>query len=168
MSAPRPTVGTVADSRPSEDAPQPPKLLPPHYFIGSVLATALIGILTSPRLLPMPWPLVGLVPMAVGFWLTLRGSRQFAERGTNIIPLSHSTALVTDGVFRISRNPMYLGMLLFLAGAACLANVAWAWLVPASFFGLIRQAFVVREEALMKTTFGADYEAYCGRVRRWL
>lgn len=149
-------------------APQPPKVLPPHYFAAGVLATAMIGLLASPRLLSMPWPLAGLMPMAAGLWLALRGSRQFAEHGTGIIPLSRSTALVTDGVFRISRNPMYLGMLLFLAGAACLANVAWAWLVPAAFFILIRQAFVVREEALMRATFGADYEAYCGRVRRWL
>ncbi len=146
----------------------PPRVLPPHYFVGSVLVTALIGVLATPRLLQMPWPLAGLVPMAAGLWLAVRGSRQFAERGTNIIPLSRSTALVTDGVFRISRNPMYLGMLSFLAGAAILANVAWAWVVPAAFFVLIRQAFVVREEALMQATFGADYEAYCGRVRRWL
>ena len=148
--------------------PSPPRILPPHLFALGVIAIAAIGWGAGGLLLPGPWRYGGVVPMLLGVLIAVRGSRQFAAADTNIIPLTRSTALVTDGVFAFSRNPMYLGMLLFLAGAALIANTPWAWMVPAVFFVIIRQAFVVREEALMEATFGDAYNAYRSEVRRWL
>ncbi len=95
-------------------------------------------------------------------------ARQFARVGTNIIPLTPSSALVTDGVFAYTRNPMYLGMFMTLAGVAIVLDRAWPWLVPVVFFFVIRLRFVRHEEHLMETTFGEAYRAYRARVRRFV
>ena len=63
---------------------------------------------------------------------------------------------------------MYTGMMAFLAGLALVLDSLWVWPVVAVFFVLIRQWFVMREEQLMVQTFGDEYTAYRGRVRRWL
>jgi len=138
---------------------QPPKILPPHYFIFSVLLMIAIAWLLGRGLVGTD--VVGVVIAAIG-------SRQFSVAGTNIIPLSKSTTLVTNGVFEFTRNPMYTGMILFLAGLALLLDNAWNWFLVVGFTVLIRQWFVLREETLMEQTFGADYTAYRARVRRWI
>lgn len=130
----------------------------------------MIGItwLTGGGLLGNPLKYVGVVPMVIGVALAVMASRQFSAVGTNIIPLSESTALVTDGAFNWMRNPMYTGMTAFLAGLALVLDNLIVWLVVVAFFVLIRQLFVMREEQLMQQTFGDDYTAYLGRVRRWV
>jgi len=147
---------------------QPPKILPPHYFVLSVLLMIAIAVLLGRGLVSADAVYLGLVPMVIGVIIAAVGSRQFSVAGTNIIPLSKSSTLVTDGVFKFSRNPMYTGMILFLAGLALLLDNAWNWLIVVGFSVLIRQWFVLREETLMEQTFGADYAAYRARVRRWI
>ena len=63
---------------------------------------------------------------------------------------------------------MYTGMIAFLAGLALVLDNLFVWLVVVAVFVLIRQTFVMREEQLMQQTFGDDYAAYRGRVRRWV
>ena len=82
--------------------------------------------------------------------------------------MSESTALVTDGVYAYSRNPMYLGMVMFLAGLALVMDNLLGWVVVIVFSLIIRYAFIRREELLMAQTFGDDYHAYQARVRRWI
>ena len=109
-----------------------------------------------------------MIPLLAGFIIAIGASRQFSKVGTNIIPLSKSSALVTDGMFQYSRNPMYLGMVLALGGAALLTGGVLNWLVVVGFFYLIRTRFVLHEEPLMTETFGEPYRQYCARVRRWV
>ncbi len=146
----------------------PPKVLPPHYFVLAILAIVLVGWVAPGDLYGTGISLIGLLPVAAGISLALRASRQFKQADTNIIPLSKSTALVTDGAFQVSRNPMYTGMLLTLAGIAWMTASVWPWLIVLLFFTLIRQLFVLREEDLMAETFGDDYLGYKERVRRWV
>ena len=115
-----------------------------------------------------PWPLIGLVPALIGFSLAVRGSRQFAQVETNIVPFTAASSLVTTGVFRYSRNPMYLGMVLFLAGTALLLNHMALWLIVVAFSLWLRLAFIGKEEQQMVHTFGDKYLAYRAKVRRWL
>lgn len=146
----------------------PPKLLPPHYFVLSLLLMGGLGYLDGTSLLPPPWYLVGILPLAAGVLLAAQGSRLFARAGTNIIPFTESSALVTEGVFARSRNPMYTGMVLALSGAALLLNGLLAWLVVPAFVAIIRGYFITNEERLMEETFGEDYLSYKSRVRRWI
>jgi protein-S-isoprenylcysteine O-methyltransferase Ste14 len=146
----------------------PPKILPPHYFVLSLALIIGIGFLEEGMLLPSPWPYLGTLPILIGVLAAAQGSRLFARAGTNIIPFTESTALVTSGIFSISRNPMYSGMVLALAGTALIMNGLFAWLVVIAFTAIIRGVFIRTEERLMEETFGADYLAYKNTVRRWI
>ena len=83
-------------------------------------------------------------------------------------PVRASTALVEDGPFRFTRNPMYLGLLLVLAGLFVLLGTVSPLIVLPAFFWVLQPRFVVHEEAHMQTHFGTRYEDYRRRVRRWL
>jgi protein-S-isoprenylcysteine O-methyltransferase Ste14 len=146
----------------------PPKVLPPHYFVLSLVLIIGIGILEGGRLLPSPWPYLGALPILMGVLIATQGSRLFSQAGTNIIPFTESSTLVTSGVFSVSRNPMYTGMVLALAGTALIMNGLIGWLVVIAFTALIRGVFIHTEEMLMEQTFGQDYLAYKANVRRWI
>ena len=78
------------------------------------------------------------------------------------------SALVTSGPFRISRNPMYLSLVLLVAGAGAVSNSLWplALLVPA--IAVVQRLAITPEERYMAERFGGAYREYCRRVRRWL
>jgi protein-S-isoprenylcysteine O-methyltransferase Ste14 len=92
----------------------------------------------------------------------------FDRAGTTIKPFEESSALVTTGPFRVSRNPVYLGMVLGLLGVAVLAGSLSPFLVIPLFAVLIDRRFIQAEEAQLERTFGASYVAYKSQVRRWL
>jgi protein-S-isoprenylcysteine O-methyltransferase Ste14 len=147
----------------------PHKINPPHYFLGSLVLMAAVDRLPwGVGVLPAPWPWIGIGPVVAGITAALLAARQFAAAGTNIVPLTESTALVTDGMFAHSRNPMYLGMVFTLVGVALLLNSALPWLVVVGFVIIIKWRFIRHEEALMQQTFGDRYRQYCARVRRWM
>lgn len=147
---------------------KPPRLLPPHYALLSATAIILLGLYVKDPLDLGIWRYLGLLDIAIAVTLMVYAARQFAKAKTNIIPLTQSTALVTDGAFRHTRNPMYLGMIVALGGLAIFMNSAYAWFVVAAFAVIIRTAFVRREEALMLQTFGDAYRQYQQQTRRWI
>ena len=106
----------------------------------------------------------------VGVAVSIAGVVSFRRARTTVNPLKPESAssLVVSGVYRISRNPMYVGMLLVLLGwAVWLASVMASVILPA--FVLYISRFQIRpEEAAMTTLFGEEYATYRSRVRRWL
>ncbi|MCR9195844.1 MAG: isoprenylcysteine carboxylmethyltransferase family protein [Hyphomonas sp.] len=94
----------------------------------------------------------------------------FLRARTTVTPLKPEKAstLVVGGLYRVSRNPMYLGMLILLIGwALWLSNPASLLLLPV--FVIYLTVFQIKpEEAVLSEKFGADYDAYCRRVRRWI
>ena len=116
-------------------ATMPKRVLPPTYFLASLaLMAALAFAVPVAPLLAWPWRAAGVVPIAAGVWLNLAADRAFKERGTTVKPFERSSALVTGGAFRLTRNPMYLGMVLILIGVALLlgAPSRRSWSRPAS------------------------------------
>jgi len=94
----------------------------------------------------------------------------FARAGTTINPvrIDQASALVTGGIYRVTRNPMYVGLTgLLLALAAALAR-PWLLVGPAFFIGFITLFQIIPEERAMLARFGEPYAAYRRRVRRWL
>ncbi|WP_419905110.1 methyltransferase family protein [Kiloniella sp.] len=151
------------------------KLLPPVLFALFVSLMALIcwsqtkwggasphNVLRNYNLLAIPFALAGLM-------LALTGSRLFKQKGTNIMTFDEPDVLVTEGVFKWSRNPMYLGFVIALFSTAILMGAAYSSLAIAVLFLLITDRWYIRfEEKVMRKKFGADYDAYCSRVRRWI
>jgi len=147
---------------------KPPKVLPPHYLFAALALMVGIDYVEPSAILPGWLHLVGLIPIGIGIGLLLVAARQFSKADTNIVPLTRSTALVADGAFSFTRNPMYLGMAMVLGGTAVLLNSYLPWLALIAFVLIIQVLFIRHEESLMEETFGADYVAYKSRVRRWL
>jgi protein-S-isoprenylcysteine O-methyltransferase Ste14 len=79
-----------------------------------------------------------------------------------------STALVQHGLYRWSRNPMYLGAVLLVAGVAVLLGSLSPLVVVIAFFVVLQEVFIRREERLLEQTFGERYRIYRTSVRRWL
>ncbi|MEM7683174.1 MAG: isoprenylcysteine carboxylmethyltransferase family protein, partial [Planctomycetota bacterium] len=104
----------------------------------------------------------------LGSALCALGAGHFASRRTTILPRRDSRVLVTTGVFALSRNPMYLGMAVILVGVCFIAGSATVWLVPIAFVAVIDRQLIGVEERMLRERFGQAYEAYRGRVRRWL
>ena len=142
---------------------------PPTYFVVSVLLMVGLHFLVPVKqVISSPYRYVGLVPMAAGVVLNMWGSRLFDRTGTTIKPFESSSSLVVQGPYRVSRNPMYLGMVAFLLGAGVLAGSITPFLVVVGFAYLIDRRFIRTEEAMLEQKFGSQYASYRARVRRWV
>jgi protein-S-isoprenylcysteine O-methyltransferase Ste14 len=95
---------------------------------------------------------------------------RFRRVGTTVDPvhIERASKLVVDGVFRHSRNPMYVALTALLAAYAVFLAVPVAAIGPVAFVVLIGWLQIAPEERAMQARFGAEYDAYCARVRRWL
>jgi protein-S-isoprenylcysteine O-methyltransferase Ste14 len=94
--------------------------------------------------------------------------RQFERAGTNHGTHKPATALVTGGLNRFSRNPIYISLSLIYAGIALLANSAWALVLLVPLLIVMHYGVIVREERYLEMKFGEDYRRYKAAVRRWL
>ena len=143
--------------------------LPPTYFYtaaGLMLALhfcAPVALLTS-----SPWRFLGAVPLAAGVALNVWSSRLFEKTDTTVKPSQESSALVTSGSYRFSRHPMYLGMVLVLAGLAAIFGTATPIAVVAVFIAAMEVRFIRVEERMLEERFGDKYREYTKRVRRWI
>ena len=113
---------------------------------------------------------IALALAALGVAVAFAGVLAFRSRGTTVNPLTptESSAVVSSGIYGISRNPMYLGFLLALAGwAVYLANAAAFLLLPV-FVAYITRYQIKPEEGALLAKFGPEFAQYLSRVRRWL
>ena len=92
----------------------------------------------------------------------------FRRAGTAPEPWKPASALLTQGPYRFSCNPIYLASALFHAGAALILGAPWALAALAPSLVVHHYGIVLREEAYLRRRFGDAYAAYCRRVRRWL
>mgnify|MGYP001588075987 CR=1 FL=1 len=106
--------------------------------------------------------------MLAGLLLSTAASRAFRAVGTSVQLHGETSRLVTDGVFRFSRNPMYLGMLIWLLGLSILLGTLAPFLFPLLVFMLLNTAVVPTEERSLRQLHPAEYAEYERRVRRWL
>jgi len=96
---------------------------------------------------------------AIGLGFTLSGARLFSRIGTNIKTFNKPDQLVVSGLFSISRNPMYLGFLLLLAGIAVALGTLAPFVIVTAFFMITNLWYIPFEEQKMEETFGRDYLA---------
>ena len=147
----------------------PKFLVPPVWAVLSALAMlALHRWLPGGVFLPAPWTALALLPVLAGIALVLSAARLFVRAGTPLEPWASPTALVAAGPYRFTRNPMYLGLSLCLAGLALWLGTVTPPLVLPLFVLVITFGFIRREERKLEERFGAPYRHYRARVRRWI
>ena len=144
--------------------------MPPRLFLGLLaLSVGLALGLPTPGIDPAPWRyLLGAALVVCGIVLNLWSDQQLKRAQTTIKPYDEPTTLVTGGAFRLTRNPMYLGMALILAGAAVGLGGLVALVCPLLFAVLVDRWFIRTEEGNAEAVFGEQYVAYRRQVRRWL
>jgi len=146
-----------------------PRVLPPMIAVVSIIAMIVLHVVVPiATVVPAPFSYGGAFLLATGATMIAWSRRAFQAAGTPIKPFSESTALIRHGLYRWSRNPMYVGAVLLLTGVAILLGSVAPLLVVIAFFALLQEGFVRPEERLLEETFGEPYRAYRRSVRRWL
>lgn len=149
------------------------KFPPPILPIATIIAGYVIG-----RFLPLfpgaslPAParywLGGLVCAAAVGVLVIWPARQFQKTGQDPKPWTPTPEIIVAGAYRFTRNPMYLGMLIFCIGFSIILSEAWVLILTPVCGWLIYRVAIRHEEAYLEETFGESYRAYKDTVRRWL
>lgn len=143
--------------------------LPPLIY-GVAFGLGLVGQVVFPvAFLPHTLAVwVGILLILVSIAIALAAFRALARAKTPFDARQPTTALVTDGAFQYSRNPMYLSMTLLYLGIAALTNALWLLLLVVPLLVVIQCGVVVREEQYLAGKFGEAYQRYTRQVRRWL
>jgi protein-S-isoprenylcysteine O-methyltransferase Ste14 len=111
---------------------------------------------------------VGLAFIAAGLVLADLAIRRFRLAGTSVAPGKPATKLVTDGPYRVTRNPIYVGFVLIYFGVALVMTSLWLLLLLVPVLVILQNYVVLREEAYLEQKFGDEYRKYASRVPRWL
>jgi protein-S-isoprenylcysteine O-methyltransferase Ste14 len=144
-------------------------VIPPTVFLAAALVMTGLDVLApGPELVPAAWRWLALIPLLLGALSGGWSIALFVRAGTPPEPWKHPLAFVAHGPYRLSRNPMYLGLLLWLVAYALYLGSALPWLVLPLFIYAMTALFIFREEALLEATFGDPYRRYRTKVRRWV
>jgi protein-S-isoprenylcysteine O-methyltransferase Ste14 len=145
------------------------KVPPPLIYLAAMVAGLILNHFFPIAFLPVSVSRVaGVLSIALAVLILVSAFRQFNRAKTNLEPWKPTTAIVSDGVFRFSRNPIYLGFTLFYLGAAFLFNSLWLLALLAPVLFVMRYGVIAREERYLENKFGAEYSDYKRRVRRWM
>lgn len=143
---------------------------PPPLVLVAVFAVLMAWLAPDERTPAVAQRVFGACVALAGIGLAVAGVIQFRRARTTVDPRTPEKAstLVAAGVFRYSRNPMYVGMVLLLAGWAIWLDSMLGGVFCALFFVWMDRVQIPREEHHIGALFGDDYRHYCARVRRWL
>jgi protein-S-isoprenylcysteine O-methyltransferase Ste14 len=119
-------------------------------------------------LIHFPFNLIGLLCSGLGLTTCFVAHRQFKKIGTTLYPFSQPGKLVTDGLFRYTRNPMYLGLTIFLGGAWLFLGSLSPGVFVAAFLLIADRWYIPFEEGQLLTVFGAVYADYQAGTSRWV
>jgi len=142
---------------------------PPAYlFIILILEIIFYFIFPIGKFIKYPYNYIGVVIIVIGVLINLWGDWIFKKEKTTIKPDEKSDKIIDYGIFRISRNPMYLGMFMILFGIAIVLGNVLSFIFPIVFIMIIEKLFIPIEEKNMEKRFGKRYLQYKSKVRRWI
>jgi len=146
------------------------KLPPPIWALVYVLIAAAISwSLGWPKFLGLPLAPLGIALVAVGWIPPVWAIVLFRREGTEVSPTSPANrTLVTSGPYRFTRNPMYLGLVIVTLGIAVWVGAWPMFIAPIAVFATANWIHIAFEEDKMRRQFGATYDGYVRRVRRWV
>ena len=144
----------------------PPLLYAVAFFLGILLQRGLSrGVAPD---VPGVVVAIGIGLSVAALLLALAAAGLLVRHRTTMVPWRESTTIVVQGPYRLTRNPMYVALTLGYLGIALWTRTWWALaLLPVPVL-LVDRFVIPMEEAQLRRRFGAVYEEYCGRVRRWL
>ena len=145
------------------------KVMPTSYlFVALLLIILLHYTLPIVTIIASPWNLVGLLPLILGVVINVIADLDLKRGKTTVKPFQESRILVTDGAYRISRHPMYLGFVLILLGISLLLGSASPCVVVILFAILMELLYIREEESMLEEQFGQEWSQYRSRVRKWI
>lgn len=145
------------------------RILPPTlFYISVILMISLKWLFPITELISFPYNLFGIIFLLNGLIMSAWGSNKFKKVGTNIKTFNKPDKLVMDGMFRFSRNPMYLGFVLALLGISIILGTFSSLVITLIFFLITDRWYIQFEENVMKQKFGINYEEYKSLTRRWI
>lgn len=146
---------------------RPPLLFAAGFAAGAILELVLpLGPgLAGGGLRPV---LIGIAILLIGVGLSGSAVARFRRAGTNIQTVEPALALVTDGPYRLSRNPIYIGLTIAYLGLSIAMTTLWALIVLPAVLQILHHRVVMREEVYLEEKFPRAYGAYTQRVPRWI
>jgi len=142
---------------------------PPHIaMVLLMIAFAVQLFVPGANVILWPIPMLGILWFGLGFALMIWAFKWFRKKQTVLHPTEKPLVLVTEGPYRFSRNPMYLGITLMLLGIGFVVGTLPLFVAPFIFFFIVNSVFVPYEEKAMAAVFAEAYLDYKKRVRRWL
>jgi protein-S-isoprenylcysteine O-methyltransferase Ste14 len=154
--------------KPPTDAPGV-IVFPPLLFGGAlILGLVLHGLWPIQPASPIFARPLGALLLVLSAALGISGERTMRRAGTNVRPDQPTLALVIQGPFRFTRNPLYIAATGMYLGVALLVDALWPLLLLIPLLVVLRWGIVAREERYLEAKFGDPYRAYKARVRRWL
>lgn len=143
--------------------------IPPLIYAGCLAIGIVLDLVWPLPLLPNALQYaLGLAILVASFAIVLPAVLAFREAGTNLDVRKPTTAIVTTGVFRYSRNPNYLALTLLYVGIAITADSIWILVLLIPALAILHTGVILREERYLEQKFGEEYLTYKRRVRRWL
>ena len=142
---------------------------PPNLFVASLAVGFALELAFPSRIVSLPVRLLlgpGLI--AAGLVVVYTAIGQQRRAGTNIETHRPTETIVRDGLYRFSRNPIYIGLVLLYLGVAVLGDSVWVLALLAPLLVVMHYGVIAREEAYLERKFGDMYRSYRASVRRWL
>ena len=154
---------------PSELADRPGVVaLPPLIYLVTIVLAFVLALAVPLELhvsTPVRW-VAGFLVVA-GIWVSILGRGAFERAGTNVNPMQPSTRLVLAGPYRVTRNPMYVGMAFACIALAVATINGWLLVLLLPTWAVMHWGVILREERYLTRKFGQEYEKYRRRVRRY-
>jgi protein-S-isoprenylcysteine O-methyltransferase Ste14 len=138
-----------------------------YFFIGIILIIILFFASPNFNIILFPYNLIGVFFMILGVWVILWVWKTFKQNNTPE-SFEKSKVLVTKGLFKYSRNPMYIGKILFLIGLSILFGNILGFVSPILFFAVMDKQVIPFEEEKTAKDLGKKYLEYKNKVRRWI
>ena len=142
---------------------------PPVYLYSAVIFMLILHFLI-PLLdfISYPFTLLGIIPLIIGFIINLLADSTFKRENTTVKPILETRVLITNGIFNLTRNPMYLGFGMILIGIAILLGTFTPFIIVTGYLIFLDIVFIRFEEQKLEQKFGDKWLEYKNNVRRWI
>jgi protein-S-isoprenylcysteine O-methyltransferase Ste14 len=146
-----------------------PMVHPPIVALMFIVLAYILGrFIPLPFVAPVILQYVGLILTFIGFLLGIGAFLEFRKARTPVDPHGSAKQLVTSGIYRFTRNPIYLGFLLMVIGLPLNSGLYWGIVMAPLYIITMNRLVIEREERYLETKFKNAYTSYISRVRRWL